>query len=284
MAVTPSGLTTRQPETYRPTEEGGRRPPRLGRLLQDLVAGRGAAGMVPRRPAWSPSKACGSSSRVSITKGPQAATGARIGSPPRIRVTIAAIGVLWLEWHYKRALDAWPLPADSDICEPGSPTVPRAETDRHQATSSPRRSWPGTPSAAPNAVGASNESQRVQPPSDVARPDQILLAAESMARRSTQSDGDRQLKRLLLLRKRSLVQIQYGPRFFENLSSTGSQKGSQVPAGLPNKRWSQRRHSGLCIAVPAVPVSSERLAVGAHRVRQPSRHPGHHARSVQHAA
>src|SRR6266511_1260497 len=39
MAVTSSGLITRQPETYRPTGEGERQLPRLGRLLQDLVAG-----------------------------------------------------------------------------------------------------------------------------------------------------------------------------------------------------------------------------------------------------
>ena len=39
MAVTSSGLTTRPPETYRPTGEGGRRLPLLGRLPQDLVAG-----------------------------------------------------------------------------------------------------------------------------------------------------------------------------------------------------------------------------------------------------
>jgi len=32
-------LTTRRPEPYRPTEQGGRRRPRLGRLLQGLVAG-----------------------------------------------------------------------------------------------------------------------------------------------------------------------------------------------------------------------------------------------------
>jgi hypothetical protein len=69
-------------------------------------------------------------------------------------------------------------PADLDICEPGSPVVPGAKTDRHRATSSPRRSWPGTASGAPNAVGARNGSQRVQPPSDVARPDQILLAGQ----------------------------------------------------------------------------------------------------------
>jgi hypothetical protein len=44
-------------------------------------------------------------------KGPQAATGSRIGSPPRIRVTIAAIVLLWLEWHCKRALVASRAPA-----------------------------------------------------------------------------------------------------------------------------------------------------------------------------
>jgi hypothetical protein len=74
-------------------------------------------------------------------------------------------------------------PADSDICEPGSPAVPGAETDRHRATSSPRRSWPGTASGAPNAAGARNGSQRVQPPSDVERPGQILLAGQGLPAR-----------------------------------------------------------------------------------------------------
>src|SRR6266536_3790621 len=98
MAVTSSGLTTRQPETYRPTEEGGRRLPRLGRLLQDLVAGarRGRDG------AQTP--------RLVVLEGPQQfLTGVyhegAVGgdpahgsaAPPRIRVTIAAIVLLWLE-------------------------------------------------------------------------------------------------------------------------------------------------------------------------------------------
>ena len=57
---------------------------------------------------------------------------------------------------------------------------PKQGPDRHRATSSPRRSWPGTASGAPEAVGATNGSQRVQPPSDVARPDQILLAGQRL--------------------------------------------------------------------------------------------------------
>src|SRR6266542_6485550 len=81
MAVTSEWTDYPAARNSSPTEEGGRRLPRLGRLLQDPWPGRGAAGMVPRRPAWSSSNACSSSSRVFITKGPSAATGSRIGSP-----------------------------------------------------------------------------------------------------------------------------------------------------------------------------------------------------------
>src|SRR6201988_1297868 len=62
---------------------------------------------------------------------------------------------------------ATPPPTRTSV-NPGSPPVPGAEPDRHRATSSPRRSWPGTASGAPEAVGARNGSQRIQPPSDVA--------------------------------------------------------------------------------------------------------------------
>ena len=56
---------------------------------------------------------------------------------------------------------------------------PEQRPDRHRATSSPRRSWrlERLP-ALPDAAGARNGSQRVQPPSDVARPNQILLAGQ----------------------------------------------------------------------------------------------------------
>ena len=55
---------------------------------------------------------------------------------------------------------------------------PEQRPDRHRATSSPRRSGALIGSGAPDAVGARNGSQRIQPPSDVARPDQILLAGQ----------------------------------------------------------------------------------------------------------
>ena len=102
----------------------------------------------------------------------------------------------------------------------GSPAGPPPEQrpDRHRAASSPRRSGAVIGSGAPDAVGARNGSQRVQPPSDVARPDQILLAGQWLPIR-TQSDGDRCPDPLWisLTRKRSLVQIQYGPRVFSKL-------------------------------------------------------------------
>jgi hypothetical protein len=72
--------------------------------------------------------------------------------------------------------------------------------------------------------------------------------------------------------------------FFENLASAGSRDGSHAPAVLPNKRWSQRRHSGLCISRPGGSGQLGALSHGRYRMRQPSRHPGHHVRSVQHAA
>ena len=62
------------------------------------------------------------------------------------------------------------------------------------------------------ALGARNGSQRAQPPSDVARPIQNVRAGLGLPVR-TQSDGDRLRKPpwTSLTRKRSLVQIQYGP-------------------------------------------------------------------------
>ena len=61
--------------------------------------------------------------------------------------------------------------------------------------------------------------------------------------------------------------------FFEILSSAGSQGGSHAPAVMPNKRWSQRRHSGFCISRPGGSGQLGALSRGRHRVRQPSRHP-----------
>ena len=64
---------------------------------------------------------------------------------------------------------------------------------RHGAVSSPRRSWnlehlPG----ARNAVGARNGSQRVQPPSGVARPSQIFLAGQGLLVRLSPTVPDTQ--------------------------------------------------------------------------------------------
>jgi hypothetical protein len=69
-------------------------------------------------------------------------------------------------------------------------------------------------------------------------------------RMSAQVEGSRldsvrscQTLRNSLTRKRSLVQIQYGPRhFFENLSRAKCPKGSQPPAVLLLKCWSEHHH------------------------------------------
>jgi hypothetical protein len=107
-------------------------------------------------------------------------------------------------------------PADSDICEPGSPAVrqrrARSASSYEQpstilAWNSIRRSkhrgshnkWEPTCSAAlRRSTARSDSSHRSRAPS------------------STQSDSGRQLKRLRnsVTRKRSLVQIRFGPRDF----------------------------------------------------------------------
>ena len=52
----------------------------------------GSAGMLPSLPAWKSSNACTSCSRVSMTNGPYAATGSRIGWPPSSRMSSWALG------------------------------------------------------------------------------------------------------------------------------------------------------------------------------------------------
>jgi hypothetical protein len=118
-------------------------------------------------------------------------------------------------------------PADSDICEPGPPAVPEESPigiERRAALDdlgpdSIRRSkrcgsqkWEPTCSAALRRSTTRSDSSR-----------------RSMARSSTQSDSDRQLKRLRnsLTRKRSLVQIQYGPRFSNVCLAGGAKRGAQ---------------------------------------------------------
>jgi len=106
---------------------------------------------------------------------------------------------------------ATPPPTRTSV-NPVSPAVPRGEPDRHRATSGPRRSCPGTASGAPKRRG----SQKWEPTCSAALRHSTTRSdssRRSMARSSTQSDSDRQLKRLRnsLTRKRSLVQIQYGP-------------------------------------------------------------------------
>jgi hypothetical protein len=83
----------------------------------------------------------------------------------------------------------------------------------------------------------------------------------SRAPRSTQSDGDRHPERLRssLTRKRSQVQILYGPRHFEILSSTRSSKGSQPPAVLPRCCWSERRTLRSSQERPPARRTSKRL-------------------------
>ena len=90
----------------------------------------------------------------------------------------------------------------------GSPP-PWPRTERHSLmidTSAPGRR---------KAVRATNESQRNQPSPDTARPTEKLLAGKG-APRSTPFDSDRLPKQAWtsLTRRRSLVQIQYGPPGF----------------------------------------------------------------------
>ena len=63
-----------------------------------------------------------------------------------------------------------------------------------------------------SAVGATNGSQRVQPPSDSARPSQNVLTGQALPLRLSQTVKLPKRAWNSLTRKRSLVQIQYGPR------------------------------------------------------------------------
>jgi hypothetical protein len=104
-------------------------------------------------------------------------------------------------------------------------------------------------------AGARSGSQRVQPPSDVARP-KSDSSRRSAAPSSTQSDGHRHLW-ISLTRKRSLVQIQHGPRDFSK---------SRLPLGARLLRFcpiSAGHGAGIPASaegVPAVLVTAERLA------------------------
>jgi len=79
-------------------------------------------------------------------------------------------------------------------------------------------------------------------------------SCRSRAPRSTQSDGDRQLEpfRNSLTRKRSLVQIQYGPRFFECMSHWGAKRGAQGRARTQADPVSFRRFKIEFMAVAPV--------------------------------
>jgi hypothetical protein len=97
----------------------------------------------------------------------------------------------------------------------GSPAVPSPEQrpDRHRATSSPRRSGDLIGSRRSTRCG----SQKWEPTCSAAlgrSTTQSDSSRRSVAPHSTQSDGDRRPDplRISLTRKRSLVQIQYGPR------------------------------------------------------------------------
>jgi hypothetical protein len=135
--------------------------------------------------------------------------------------------------------DARPLPADS-----GHPVNRFASWARsgdrigHRATS-PQRSWPGTASGAPNAVGARNGSQRVQPPSDTARPDQILLAGHGLPVRLSPTVAD-------TLEFPDTEEVTGSnpvrPTIFENLSSSGSQMGARFRANRPLSCQTDRVH------------------------------------------
>jgi hypothetical protein len=112
----------------------------------------------------------------------------------------------------------------------GSPAVPSPEQrpDRHRATSSPRRSGVLIGSRRSRRCG----SQKWEPTCLAAlgrSTTQSDSSRRSVTLHSTQSDGDRRPDPLWisLTRKRSLVQIQYGPRHF---SKTCLVLGTQMGA------------------------------------------------------
>jgi hypothetical protein len=103
----------------------------------------------------------------------------------------------------------------------------------------------------------------------------------SGARSSTQSDGDRHPKRLRnsLTRKRSLVQIQYGPRHFSKIClALGARMGASQLRVCPISAG-----HGVDVLVSAqgvltVPVGSVgALSRGCSSSAQPSRNPERHA-------
>ena len=117
---------------------------------------------------------------------------------------------------------------------------PEQRPDRHRATSSPRRSRPGTASGAPNAVGARNGSQRVQPPSDVARPDQILLAGHGLPVRLGPMVIDSQKRlagRPLLLPGRAVGRQGGGAVRQRGALAAGLCAGGARPARARRRNW-----------------------------------------------
>ena len=79
----------------------------------------------------------------------------------------------------------------------------------------------------------------------------------------------------LTLRKRSLVQIQYGPRHFsKSCIALGARIGATLLRLCPISAGHSVGISGLCISRPGGSGQLGALSRGRHRVRQPSRHPG----------
>ena len=96
---------------------------------------------------------------------------------------------------------------------------------------------PGRHPSAPSAVGARNGSQRVQPSPDRARRSQNLLAGEGLSTRLSPTVTDT-LEFPDTEEVTGSNPVRPTP-FFENLSSDGSLDGSQRPAVLALRCWSE---------------------------------------------
>jgi hypothetical protein len=93
-----------------------------------------------------------------------------------------------------------------------------------------------------NAVGARNGSQRVQPSPDPARRSQILLAGQRLPVRLSPTVTDApEFPDTEEVTSSNLVRP---TQFFENLSGANSADGSQPPAVLALRCWSEHRRFG----------------------------------------
>ena len=147
----------------------------------------------------------------------------------------------------------------------GWPAAPSPGADRHRATSSPRRSGTLIGSRRSRRCG----SQKWEPTCSAAlgrSATQSDSSRRSVAPHSTQSGGDRRPDPLWisLIRKRSLVQIQYGPRHFSKTCLVlGSQMGARLLRFCPISAGHRVDVPASAQGVPAVPVRSKRIATDA---------------------